>query len=88
TQPSAPKAPPRYPTPPTRPPVDRLHHEKGHDLAEFIDREEVDGGSGRGQQIFVLSRPRLPQRRTLPYIVMTRACLQAHPVVPGNSHLQ
>ncbi|MFK0159717.1 hypothetical protein ACIQVK_47610, partial [Streptomyces sp. NPDC090493] len=32
TPPSAPKAPPRYPTPPTRPPVDRLHHEKGHDL--------------------------------------------------------
>jgi len=29
--PSAPKAPPHYPTPPTRPPDDRLHHEKGHD---------------------------------------------------------
>ncbi|MEU9057296.1 transposase, partial [Streptomyces sp. NPDC048384] len=30
--PSAPKAPPHYPTPPTRPPDDRLHHKKGHDL--------------------------------------------------------
>jgi hypothetical protein len=26
-----PKALPRYPTPPTPPPDDRLHHEKGHD---------------------------------------------------------
>ncbi|MFD5796599.1 transposase [Streptomyces diastatochromogenes] len=33
TQAGAPKAPPCYPTPPTRPPDDRLHHEKGHDQA-------------------------------------------------------
>ncbi|MFE2972845.1 hypothetical protein ACFXKC_56910, partial [Streptomyces sp. NPDC059340] len=30
--PSSPKAPPHSPTPRTSPPVDRLHHEKGHDL--------------------------------------------------------
>ncbi|MEW2303421.1 HNH endonuclease, partial [Streptomyces sp. NPDC006655] len=32
TPPSSPRAPPNYPTPPTQRPIDRLHHDKGHDL--------------------------------------------------------
>jgi hypothetical protein len=34
TPPSPAKAPPRSPTPPTRPTIDRLHHKKGHDPSQ------------------------------------------------------
>ncbi|MGC9542710.1 replication initiator, partial [Streptomyces sp. UG1] len=43
------KAPPRYPTPPTRPPDDRLHHDKGHDQRAAVHVHAIvrlDGPNG------------------------------------------
>ncbi|MGW4518643.1 hypothetical protein ACWEO4_43650, partial [Streptomyces sp. NPDC004393] len=47
--PDSPKAPPCYPTLRTRPTVDPLHHDEGHDpdLAPFIEAYKADDRSAR-----------------------------------------